>query len=310
MTYLEQYLIWAIVLILLACIIYAARLLKRRKAATGEKLFITTILQQALQQQSLFELKLNDRPTRSGLSATMTAIEGANLLMHAQSTANEAWSKRSVEVFFRVVQPEGPVFYAFNSITGNLKTAVDGSTFILAYPEHLRVEKKRHFARFTPNQDDILMIAVWPVAPGRRLPRSNSDMGHPALAWKNGQADKAIQIENVSGGGIALRISITKDSELPFPADKGRQLFCLLVYNDAGQRQIFWCSGEIMNVRKTDNAVSLGLEFTNWALQEQGINEIHWTHSSPWQGVKPMLNWAKEFDKPKHHGEENLGSGA
>lgn len=296
----EQYLIWACVILLLVCLFCFFRWKGRKRTQGGQRQFIREALDSALSQKSGFDIKLENGLNRAGLSATLISFSPTELAMQVNGFVADEWDKKPVEVFFRVIQPEGPVFHVFNSFVSSLEPGANVSSLTLTMPEHLRVEKKRHFVRVSPDPKDILMIAVWPVAPGRRLPRANSDLGAPAARWKNGESDEQVQLENISGGGIALRFQPGEKGELPFPSARGRQLICLLVYRpapDAEKPVIFWCSGEIMSVRRAGYALSLGLEFTNWAVQTQGDGEIHWTHSSPWQGAKPVLNWVAQIDK-------------
>lgn len=297
---LDQYLIWACALCLAICLILLFRWSRKRSAAGGERRFIHTVLERALAQKTTFDIKLKDDPGRAGLSASLETIDPGNLLMFANGFVADEWKNKLVEAYFRVNQPEGPVFYVFNSHVGKLTPGPETSAMTLAMPTHLRVEKKRHFIRATPNPADILMLAIWPAAPGKRLPRSSHDLGQPAVRWKTGDKTEPVQVENISGGGLALKFQASENGALPIAADKGRQLLCLLVYRpeaNAEKPAVFWCSAEIMNVRRSGYAIALGVEFTNWALQLQGDSEIHWTHSSPWQGAKPILKWVASMEK-------------
>lgn len=258
-------------------------------------------LAKAQEQKADFNLKLAGDNTRAGLTCTLQSIRPNALELACRALPGPEWNKQKVEGFFHISMPEGLVFFAFNSRILNLSQNGDLATLQMSMPEHLRVEKKRHFVRVTPAANEIRMIAVWPMQPGKRLPRSNSDLGKPPLAWKTGQTPAAIQLENISAGGLALKFPLPEGDALPFAADKGRQMFCLLVYRlpDSDKDALFWCSGEIMSARKEKDALSLGLEFTNWALQEHGSTEIHWTHSSPWQGARPIIKWVEQLDRRK-----------
>lgn len=298
----EQYLVWACALLLLVCIIFLVRWQKKRKTLNGERMLISNALEDARQQKALMEIKLRNDSERVGLSAFLEAIDRGSLVMFVNGLVPERWDRKQVEVFFRLTRPDGVIFYVFNASVTKLAPGPKTSVINISFPSQLRVEKKRHFIRVTPAPADVLMLAVWPVAPGKRLPRAREDMGRTALRWKNGEPEHPVQLENISGGGIALRLQTGPASSLPFALEKGRQLICLLVYRPepgATRPLIFWCSGEITNIRQTDQTVSIGMEFTNWAIQEQGENEIHWTHSSPWQGAKPILKWVEAIDKPK-----------
>lgn len=300
MTQFDQYLVWGGVLFLLLCLIFLLRWQKGRKASKRERMFIFNALEEARQQKALMDIKLRNDTDRTGLSAFLEAIDRGSLVMFVNGFVPDDWNKKLVEVFFRVTRPDGVIFYVFNSNVSKLVSGPKTSAINIAFPTHLRVEKKRHFIRVTPDPADVLMLAIWPVAPGKRLPRARSDMGAPELRWKSGDAEQHIQLENISGGGVALRLQAGTDGFLPFALEKGKQLICLLVYKpepDTARPLIFWCSCEISNIRKNGHAISIGMEFTNWALQEQEEHEIHWIHSSPWQGAKPILKWVEAIDK-------------
>ena len=48
--------------------------------------------------------------------------------------------------------------------------------------------------------------------------------------------------------------------------------------------------------RRPSPALILGVEFTNWAVLEQGKSEIHWFHSSTSRGVGPITQWVMRMD--------------
>lgn len=303
MTELTTYLIWGAIPVVLAILVLAFKALAKKRAQSGENKFVANVLSQALEQSSSFDLKLLGAGTHAGLVTTLTAVSAGGLDMRAQGKVTDEWNHKSVEAYFRVRQDDMPVFFVFESTVTSLTAGADASEIVLAMPQHLRVEKKRHFIRARPDPKDILMIGVWPVSPGKRLPRANADLGHPPIAWKNGQKPADVEVQNISGSGLGLHFSAAVAGSLPFDAGKGRQLICLVVYRaepGAPLPTVFWCTAEIMNVRSGDNGLSLGLEFTNWAIQAQGDVEIHWTHNSPWRGVKPILQWVQRIDKAQN----------
>lgn len=298
LAHLDRYLIGACAVACLGLIIWLFRWQKRKKELAAKRIFLKGVFDAAIAQKAPFDLKLKHAQTVAGLSAILESISTATLNLQAQGSAGTQWDKQQIEVYLRLNQDEAPVFYFFESVVRSVAQEEGKSRLAIAIPAHLRVDKKRHFIRATPPQEDILMLAVWPVAAGRRLPRENSDLGKPMLSWKSGAPQEDILVENISAGGLALKFQMPEDGEAAPKLAKGRQLICLMVYkNEAGEKVIFWSTGEIMNARQPGNALAVGLEFTNWALQAQGTTEIHWTHSSPWQGAKPILNWVKHLDK-------------
>ncbi len=284
--------------ILIALAYFIWKQVERKKSFNANARFVREVLQSALSQKSTFDLKLLGAGINVGVAATLGAVEASALAMRSERPVSKEWDKKPVEVYFRIKNDFEPVFYVFESKVLKLAPAGGGAEFAIAVPEHLRVEKKRHFERANPPLSDILMVAVWAVAPGRRLPRTTADLGSPSVRWKAGETEMPVRVENISGSGIALRFANSAGGDLPVDTRKGRQLICLVAYKTdpaEGKPAVFLCTAEIMNARSMDTATAVGLEFTNWAVQEQGENEIHWAHNSPWRGVKPILEWVKRL---------------
>lgn len=288
----SNYIVWIVILaLLLGLFLLFKGLSKRNKRASAIK-FVAEAIEQAMTQSAPFDIKISGQ---TGLSGKLLSITEKALVLKANRPVSDNWVKTEAEVYFRVLQEQGPLFYVFT--THVVSVEQEAGELTLNYPAHLRVEKKRHFNRVRPPLDQIKMIAVWPATPGKRLPRTNSDLGKPPLSWKNGQHELSAQIENIAGSGLALKLD--KD-RLEFEPAKGKHIICLIVFasgNRDDDKTIFWCTCEIMNVRQDGGSISLGLEFINWAIQEPGENEIRWTHNSPWRGVKPILQWVQQLER-------------
>lgn len=293
----DRYLIGAVIVALVFCVIYFFRWYNGKKSLSGKKIFLKQTFETALAQKAQFDIKLKQAKSHIGLSATLASISPATLNMEVHGFAGDEWQKKNVEVFLRLIVDDVAVFYVFDSEIRSLTQKGDISYLSLAIPAHLRLEKKRYFTRVTPNPADILMIGVWQA--GRRLPRTNADLGAPQIAWKCGSSSENVQVENISGGGLALKFQVKAEETSSFKPELGKQLICLMIFREAPETMpvIFWCTGEIMSVRTVGYAQAVGIEFTNWAVQQQGNSEIHWMHSSPWQGAKPILNWIRKMEK-------------
>lgn len=298
MTDTYQFIIPVCVVILAVAAFFLWKYLEKKKYLNAKNKFIGQVLNEALKQKSPLDLKLLGSSANIGVSTLLSAINSSGLIMHTGQAVSAEWNKKPVEVYFRVMDEEEPVFYVFESKVLNLALHAQGSDITLLVPDHLRVEKKRHFERARPSSSDILMVAVWPISAGRRLPRTIADLGKPPVRWKAGDTEMPVRLENISGSGIALRFAESSET-LPFEARKGRQIICLVAYKPetaAARPTVFWCTAEIMNTRIIEKSTAIGLEFTNWAVQEQGDTEIHWAHNSPWRGVKPILEWVKQLE--------------
>lgn len=303
MTEFNLYLIILCALVAVFCAMGVWRFVARSSARRGENRFVDSVITDAVRQKASVDLKLLEEGMRAGLSAALVARSKKGLVVQSSAAVGDGWRGKPVEAYFRVQHDEGPVFFVFESTVLELRSGADRMQMELALPQHLRVEQKRHFVRAHPDIKDIMMVAVWPAAPGKRLPRVTADLGQPAASYKSGQEHPTVLVENISGSGMALRFSGHVCDDMPIDCDKGRQIICLLAYRpdaDAAKPVVFWCSAEIMNSRRSGQAISLGLEFTNWAVQEQGDSEIHWMHNSPWRGVRPILQWVQRIEKAKN----------
>lgn len=305
MSDLENYLLSAFFFLLLCGCFYLWKI-KKKNSGNSQRKFVLDTLELASSQFEPFNIRLKgEGAPKNGLSAMLNSVVSDGLRMEVNDYVSEDWRGREVEVFFRARSEDGPVFYTFTSVIKKISADYESSQILLAMPENLRVEKKRHFLRVQPQKNDVRVIGVWRLEPGQRLPRSTSEMGSPLTHYKPGMATEPVKLENISASGLALRLLLNKDGKPPFEISEGSQLLCLVVYvleESESKTVAFWCTGEVMNSRIAEGshpALVVGLEYTNWAVLEQGAGEIHWAHSSPSRGARPILQWVEQIDK-KH----------
>ena len=319
MSEMENYILSALFFVLLCGLFYSIKLFRKKKQASAREGFIVKTLDLARSQFEIFDIKLDDAgPSRSGISALLTSLEGAKLEMSVQDYVPAEMQGQPIEVFFRTRTPDGPVFYTFSSKILHISPDHENSRLLCAMPQHLRVEKKRHFMRVPPPKNDIRAIGVWPMLPGQTLPSATGEIGAPLTHYRPGMTEEPVQIENISAAGLALRFPFGKDGKPAVEMEKGAQLLCLVIYGHEKTVQpvAFWCTGEIMNARIDEGqhgALVLGLEFTNWAVLEKGASEIHWSHSSPTRGVKPIAQWVGQIEAENQSRESTggqVGSGS
>lgn len=297
--------ILSVIFFLIMCGLFFLWKLKKKKARSSSlQNFVRDSLEQARTQFEIFDIKADmEGEAKNGISALIEKIDANSIYMESSNYMPQDLLNKDVEVFFRLQREEGPVFYAFKSVIRKIQPDYEHSEFVLAMPDHLRVEKKRHFLRVQPQKNDVQVIGVWHIKPGSRLPQSSAEIGKPIRQYRKGRTEETVQVENVSASGLALRFKLDKDGTAPFDYKKGSQLLCLLVYqmdDTENKPTAFWCSGEIMNSRIADGQekeLVLGLEYTNWAVLEQGTSDIHWAHSSPTRGARPILQWVKKIEQ-------------
>lgn len=295
----ENY-IFSAIFFIIVCAIYYFWKIHKKKSSNSQNKSVLENLELARSQFEIFNIKQQEKGTKSGLSAMLREVDKNGLSMEVGDYVSEDWNMKPVDVYFQVLKDGNPISYVFSSSITKLNSDYGVSTFLLKLPQNMRVEKKRHFIRVQPKQSDVHLIGVWPMLPGKALPQTVDEMDKPLTHYKPGMKESQVQLENISGAGIALRIISDKSGQLPMQFSRGMQLLCLVDYSmDENKNTAFWCTGEIMNIRHEEGqkpAVVLGLEFTNWAVLEQGHGEIHWAHSSPSRGAKPILQWVEKID--------------
>ncbi|WP_297048338.1 PilZ domain-containing protein [uncultured Desulfovibrio sp.] len=281
------------------------RLRRERRRADDRRAQLLDTLETAREQFATFDLRLiSDSPGTNGLSAILLDVDDRTLHLEVADYVDEAWKGLPVDAFFRVDGEDGPVFYVFRSVFLDISPDFGKARVAVALPETLRVEKKRHFIRVRPQEDAVRVIGVWALPEGLPLPRSTEEIGPPLTHAMPGMAEKPVQVEDISASGLALRFPGREAGPLR-EIDKGSHLLCLVVYVlDCSQDKTtaFWCTGDVVNVRYSSGpppARILGVEFTNWAVLEQGGSEIHWSHSSRTRGVRPILQWVERMDKKR-----------
>lgn len=301
-----NYYIYAALVILIVMLGWRVlRLRASLKHANSRQRYLMETFELAKNQFVEFNIKPETMEGRAGFSAMLDEAGEKILQLDANGFVPEDLQGKSAEVFFRAQREEGPVFYAFQTVIEKVAGDFENTRLTLKTPDHLRVEKKRHFIRVQPDKEDIRVIGVWQIEPGKRLPRNASDIGSPSTHFKPGMDSVPVQVENISGSGLALRFSGAKLEDLEKQFPKGNQILCLVIYVLEGAEKpiAFWCSGEIMNARVKEGPepeLILGLEFTNWAVLESSSSEIHWAHSSPTKGAKPMLQWVAQVEKKQN----------
>ena len=281
------------------------RVLRARRHASSRRDYIFAMLEMAREQFATFNLRLiSDTPGSSGLSAILVDMDDATLHLEVADYVDEAWKGLPVDAYFRVDTEDGPIFFVFRSLFLDILPDFGKPRVAVALPDNLRVEKKRRFVRVRPQEEAVRVIGVWALPEGQTLPHSTAEIGAPLSHATPNMKDKPVQVEDISASGLALRFP-GKETEVLRAIGIGSHVLCLVVYVldlHSDKTTPFWCTGEVMNERKSQEqppARILGVEFTNWAILEPGSNEIHWSHSSPSRGIKPILRWVERMDRKR-----------
>lgn len=294
----QYYLPGALILLAILIIWYVWN---RNRAASREKGHsIHKVLELARNQFEIFNIKLEDGTARNGISALLGEMDREGLHFDINEDLPETLAGRDAVAYFKVRADGLPVFYAFDSRVVRVNPNPAHSHIVLAFPENLRVEKKRHFIRVQPDMTQVRDVSVWNLVQGQSLPLSTDALPEPICQYTSEKRPAPVKLEDISASGLALRFP--QDTAQRIHSQLRSQLLCRVVYAPETESEpiSFWCTGEVMNSRKADSTPPgkiLGLEFTNWAVLKPGEKEIHWSHNSPTRGVKPILQWVEMLDR-------------
>jgi hypothetical protein len=269
---------------------------------------IRKIILGAQEHNQIFELKLqaaNDKDIC--LAGRMQRYDPDELKIEALSYIDPQMKGKSVDVYFRLNESDGPTFYKFESRILSVRHLTDHSRFLITIttPNDLKVGQKRAFIRVSPPSDTIRVIALWPLDVSTPVPKSTVELKPPAIHYKRGMHENPIKLENISATGIAVSISMKEDSQLN-NFDVGTEMLALIIYElDKKSEQVvtFWCTSQVVNVRSSpppDEHAVLGMQFKHWAVLEPGNKEINWFHTSPTKGAAPISQWVMRIDRHKH----------
>lgn len=304
MTMTEEYILIFMALFVALCIIlvFLRAKLQHARQEAQRKAVIRRMLEKAQEQNEMFDMKMLDEEAgQKGLSGMLLKSAEDGLHLEVLAYVAKEWTDTPVDVYFRVTLPEGAVFYKFRSSVRSVNPERKKSRLVLTPPQDLEVGQKRNFIRVKPRKDSVRVIGVWAIDPAKPIPKTTAEIGRPVLHYKLGMETEPVQVENISATGMALRFFMDSPEDKPVDLDTGSRLLCLVIYAmDKTEKLItFWCTCEVVNTRIQEGsapALILGVEFTNWAVLEQGKSEIHWFHSSPSRGVGPITQWVMRMD--------------
>lgn len=277
--------------------------LQRIRVQKRHRNIIRQMLQAAQEQNEIFDLKMLDsEDDKKGFAAILLEQKPASLSMEVLSYVSGEWTGARVVVHFRDPRPEEPVYYKFSSTIQAVQSGREKSFLTLAAPTDLEVGQKRKFIRIKPHKDAVWSISAWPVDPAKPLPRSTVEAGPAVISYKLGMEDAPVQVENISGTGMALRFQ--KECAEAWPVDlvKGSQILCAIEYlmdTKSEQPGTYWCVCRIVNSREVETpvpALILGVEFTNWALPEKDQPRLHWFRCSSTMGVTQITQWVMRMN--------------
>lgn len=289
----------------------ALRRMRAARNAANQAAYIRGLLEDAQAQRALFEIcpqpQAKGDVQRNAMPATLMRLTEENLEMEILAFVPHDLAGEPVEVYFRVRLPEGPRVFKFRSVIKTVRSERDKSRLNIATPKDIGPGEKRRFFRVNPPKEVVRIIGLWELEAGKPFPRNTSEIGRPLLHYKFGSGNETIQVADVSATGLALSFPLPDPENPPVHLDLNSQALCLLVYHMAKDNRMvtFWCTCDVVNKRtpqEPEPALILGMRFTNWAVMEQGRQDINWFHSKKESGVAPITQWVMQIDLERHRG--------
>ena len=298
--------LFIVVVILLAALCATLVLIRERvqglRHEAHRRDIIRNLLDVAQSQNEIFDVCLLDKGAiHKSISGMLASIQDSTLEVEVLSFVSRELINTQVEVYFRALQEEGPSFYKFRSTIQRVEGSNVKFRITLSFPKDIDAGQKRHFIRVKPPKDQIRVIGVWEIDAAKPIPRSTGEIGKPLLHYKQGMETETVQVADISATGMALRFSMESLEIRPVDLDKGSQLLCLIIYHTDKDDQVvtFWCTCTVINTRVQEEptpSLTLGTEFTNWAILEPGKAEINWFQSKQASGVSPITQWVMQMD--------------
>ena len=195
---------------------------------------IRALLDTAMTQRSKVRVSfVRDDPGARSTDAAILSVDparGIELEMTSLVRATPKWAGKLVACDFRLrLDPRKDYnsFYSFVSAIVAVRLASDEFVHMtVAWPKHLELEQKRAFLRIEPPRNFILELELWhentvKMAHGRF--GTPASWGEPLLRLDPRLEPPAIEVRNISGGGIRLEVqaeALSHDKKLFEPANR------------------------------------------------------------------------------------------
>lgn len=304
-----EYIVVGSAIVILFCLLFTwtRSFYSSRRHETNSKERIRAMFEEAQSQNQSFEIHVQSKDSNKIIASTiLQEILPDGLVFETLTHVSDLLIDSSVEIFFRLREARNTVYYKCRCKIQEVEVLLMKRVRVkVSMPKDFAVGQKRNFFRIKPSPQSVRVLALWEQPFDKPIPRTTGEIGAPMFSFTNQDncsgADESMfmPVEDISGSGIGLRIPKPDNVEA---LQTGMQILCLLVYNESVSETklvTFWCIGKIVNIREipdSSNSLILGLEFSNWAILEQGKTEIRWFHNSSTSGVSPITQWVMKMN--------------
>lgn len=288
---------------------------RRKKARAGwitEPAAIAALLRQAVDGRAKFEVAFR---IGENLFVPCTPLDvgnkGVTLDLGPGRTLDAHWKGRTVRVYFRTDEGEGPAFLAFESPILDVAARGGSPLCVLATPTALERTQKRLHLRVSPPEEMLLGLALWQAKASLPEAMAMDGLGPAQLSLHPGRTRPVIRVENISAGGLRLAVELAAARLAELRCTVGSRLFARLdlYLPEAGGKLRLWLHLRVQNGFDDAAMAEIGCMILHQGVVREDEHEamIHWRPVSD-DGVAVLGNWAIQRDLEQHRmaqGEAN-----
>jgi len=295
-----------LVLVLLA---YAlGKTFRKGRSPFGKPVFLVSdrkeieaLFETALDDRSKFELNFDPKSKFQSI-CSLVSIQPGGLVLEppANIVPKQSWVGRTVYVYFSIPQEKNKrLFYFFSSpITDIIKYNPQRVFLQVAQPDKVQQKSKRNLYRLDPRLESIRSLVVWPAKyrPSGHLVSDIHQFDSPLFELASFDQNKTIELVNISGGGLRVKIPNRCRKHTQFDPDETKELvtFLSLSSHDSSLPSNFYLLSRIRNIYKdfSTSDLELGLQFTWLGTPDpEHPNELSWAPVDAVEGVDSIVTW-------------------
>lgn len=232
---------------------------------------------------------------------------GLTLEIPSLKSINQKWIGRSLDLSFRMKLPDQPQlqsnFGFLAEITGFEQPQEEITIIKLSQPSRLEFNQNRQHLRVDPPEKYVRSVQVWTEESLKRRGAKVQDpetWGQPEFSTTAG-GKRDLTLENISGGGMRLRIEPSALATTRAKLDQHVNLVCALTLGGVESPdmttyylvcQVLKCFDDCQSRQR----LSLGLVFTaTGVIQPPPLTGLRWRSVVRDYGVYELDNWVYEL---------------
>ena len=261
---------------------------------------ILEILTTALDQRSKLEMAFSHESPQKTAFCSLNDIQKNSLILEFPPYLNPTnqWVGKEVICYFKIIGKTQIIFYHFKSkileIDRSEPNIVKG---ILTLPERLNLQQKRNHYRLEVPPGFVQKLLVWKARYTQKhaLSTKVSSWGE-ALFSIDPQSSAPIELQDISGGGLRLKIPRTtiKNSEFDQESDKNFFIQIDLWDPEEQKTNTYWLFARARNIFEdyTSKDLQIGLQFVGQGKpQTDDPQNLTWKKVDLEEGVEEITTW-------------------